>query len=407
MIDIKKLRANPDTYKHSAEQRGVKVDIDKLLQLDSERIILAARVEELRSKLNLKGKPSDKELKSLQTIKSQLEPLEQQLSELSQEFEELGAAVPNLLADGTPGGGEEANAELRSWGKAEKRDVKDHLTFGEAKGWLDFERGAKVAGAKFYFAKGPLVRLELAIVQMLMDLLEKNDFTIMQVPHLASGRIMSGVGFSPRGDEQQIYEVNDQDLNLIATAEIPLTGYHADEIIDPNSLPLVYAGYSPSYRREAGAYGKFSKGLFRVHQFNKLEMYVFCNAADSEKWHDKLVKIEEDICQMLEIPYRVVRIAAGDLGAPAYKKYDIEYWSPVEGMYRELTSCSNCTDYQARRLNIRTRGKDGKTEFVHTLNGTAAAFSRTPVALLENHQTDDGKVRIPKALQKYYGGEWL
>jgi seryl-tRNA synthetase len=241
---------------------------------------------------------------------------------------------------------------------------------------------------------------------MAMDMLEKEGFTLMGVPHMASSRIMAGTGFLPRGEERQVYKIEGEDLNLIATAEIPMTGYHADEILDPKDLPLLYVGYSPSYRMEAGAYGKYSKGLYRVHQFNKLEMYVFCDPKDSQKWHDKLVKIEEEICRKLEIPYRIVRIAAGDLGAPAFKKFDIEYWSPVEGEYRELMSCSNVTDYQARRLNIRSR-KDGKTQFVHTLNGTAIAFSRIFIALLENHQTADGKVKVPEALQKYYGGEWL
>lgn len=408
MIDIKHLREHPDDYRTSAQQRGIKADIDGTLAADQDRLGLIARVDGLRAQLNVKGKPSADQLADLQKAKAELEPLEKKLAAATERFNHLAAQIPNLLAPDTPEGGEEANREEKTWGKAEKHpDLQDHLSLAEANGWVDFERGAKVAGSKFYFTKGPLVKLELALVRMLMDLLEEKGFTIMQVPHLASSRIMTGTGFNPRGDEHQIYEIKDTDLSLIATAEIPLTGYHADEILDPASLPLVYAGYSPSYRTEAGAYGKYGKGLFRVHQFNKLEMYVFCRAEDSAKWHQKLVEIEEQICQRLEIPYRLVRIATGDLSAPAYQKYDIEYWSPIEGEYRELMSCSNCTDYQARRLNIRTRGSSGQTEFVHTLNGTAAAFGRLIIALIENYQQNDRTIRIPSALQSYYGAAEL
>ncbi len=408
MIDLRQLRANPEPYQTSAKLRGIKVDIEKLLKLDAERPNLLATVEALRAKLNVKGKPSVAELKDLQAAKAELAPLEVKLQKLEAELADLASQLPNLMADGTPEGGEEHNHQERRWGKAEiNPQAKDHLTLAETNDWVDFERGAKVAGSKFYFTKGAAVRLEMSVVRMGMDLLEKSGFTLMGVPHLANAVTMNGTGFNPRGEEKQIYEIKDQDLNLIATAEIPLTGYHAGEIIDPAKLPLLYVGYSPSYRLEAGAYGKYSKGLYRVHQFNKLEMYVYCQPADSEKWHQKLVEIEEDICKQLEIPYRVVRIASGDLGGPAYKKYDIEYWSPVEGEYRELMSCSNVTDYQARRLSIRTRAKDGSTEFLHTLNGTAMATSRIFIALLENHQTVDGKVKLPKALQTYYGGEHL
>lgn len=407
MIDIKHLRAHPDAYRQSAKLRGLKADIDALLAADQQRTKLVGEVDQLRAELNVKGKPDAAQLKKLQTAKGKLEPLEAKLRKAEEHLEALSQSVPNLLAPETPEGGEEANKEEKTWGKAEASDAQDHLTLAESQGWLDFERGAKVAGSKFYFTKGALVKLELALLNMLIDLLEERGFTIMQVPHLATTRIMNGTGFNPRGDERQIYQIEGEDLNLIATAEIPLTGYHADEIIERDQLPLLYAGYSPAYRLEAGAYGKFSKGLYRVHQFNKLEMYAYTTADQSEHWHQELVKIEEEICQKLELPYRLVRIAAGDLGAPAYKKYDLEYWSPVDKAYRELTSCSNCTDYQARRLNIRTRDAEGKPEFVHTLNGTAAAFSRLPVALLENHQTSDGEVRLPKALQAYYGADTL
>jgi seryl-tRNA synthetase len=312
-----------------------------------------------------------------------------------------------VVPDDTPEGGEEANKEIKQWGETAERDfeVLDHLSWAEQRGLIDFERGAKVAGNKFYFLKGPLVELELAVSQLGMELAKKHGFMPMMVPHMVNTRTLEGAGFSARGQEKQIYKVEDEDLNLIATAEIPLTGYHTDEILDEKDLPLQYGGLSPAYRVEGGAYGKHNRGLFRTHQFNKLELYVFCKPEDSENWHEKMVALEEEFCQLLEIPYHIVRIAAGDLGAPAYKKFDIEYYSPVDKTYRELMSCSNVTDYQARRLNIRYKKDGGQTEFVHTLNGTLAALSRIPIALIENHQDKEGGVAIPAALQKYMAGQ--
>jgi seryl-tRNA synthetase len=224
----------------------------------------------------------------------------------------------------------------------------------------------------------------------------------MLVPHMVNSAVIDGAGFAAKGtEEKQIYKIEEEDLNLIATAEIPLTGYHADEVLQSSELPKLYAGYSPAYRMEAGAYGKHSRGLYRVHQFNKLELYVFCKPEDSESWHQKLLELEEKVCQLLGIPYRVVRIAAGDLGAPAYKKFDIEYWSPVDKGYRELMSVSNVTDYQSRRLNIRYKDDNGENKFVHTLNGTAAAMSRMIIAIIENYQQADGSVMVPEALRAY------
>ncbi|HSX48254.1 MAG TPA: serine--tRNA ligase [Candidatus Nanoarchaeia archaeon] len=406
MIDIRDLREHPEVYKDSARKRGITVDIDEVLKLDTKRVKLLGEVESLRAKLNVKGKPTGSELKQLQQAKDGLGKLESELTELDSKLQDGLFNIPNLVADDTPQGGEDDKREEKKWGEP-KKEGKDHLTVAEANDWIDFERGAKVAGNKFYYLKGPVVRLELAVMQLVSRQLEMEGFTLMATPHLVNNRIFEGTGFQPRGEEEQAYSIEGEDLKLIGTAEIALTGYYADEIIDPSKLPLAYAALTPSYRKEAGAYGKHSKGLYRVHQFDKLEMYIFCDPAESEKWHQRLLEIEEKICQTLEIPYRVVRIAAGDLGAPAYKKYDIEYWSPADGEYRELTSCSNCTDFQARRLNIRTRDKDGKTQFVHTLNGTAVAYSRVLIAMLENHQTKDGKIQIPTALQQYYGGSEL
>lgn len=406
MIDIKHLRTNPELYREATNLKGVQVDIDALLKADTERTKLIGEVDALRTQLNIKGKPSADELAKLQQVKAELEIKEAQQTEAETTYSSLIGSVPNLLASGTPEGGEEANAPVKQWGEptSPASAPKDHLELAEARDWLDFERGAKVAGSKFYFLKGAAVRLEMSVMRLAMDRLEAAGFTLMSVPHMVSTRIAEGTGYLPRGEEDQNYKIEGEDLRLIATAEIPLTGYHADEIIDPAKLPLAYAGFSPSYRREAGAYGKYSRGIYRVHQFDKLEMYVYCLSSDSDTWHDKLMQLEEEICQALEIPYRIVRIAAGDMGAPAYKKFDLEYWSPVEQQYRELMSCSNVTDYQARRLNIRTRSPEGKTEVVHTLNGTAIAFSRTFIAILENHQQPDGTIKVPTALQPYYGG---
>jgi seryl-tRNA synthetase len=408
MLDIRFIRENADLVAEKSKQKGYEVNIDKLLQIDENRRKLIAEIERIRSERNeladkqKSGKPDAQSVAKGKKLKDSLAQLDAQLGPVNNEYDKLLRDVPNVTPDDTPLGGEEDNKEVKKWGKTTDRDfkVQDHLTWAEARGLVDFERGAKVAGNKFYFLKGQLVELELAVSQLGMELAKKHGFLPMMVPHLVNTRTLEGAGFSAKGEEKQIYKVEDEDLNLIATAEIPLTGYHADEILAIKQLPVLYAGLSPAYRVEGGAYGKHNKGLFRTHQFNKLELYAFCEPKDSEKMHQKMVALEEEFCQLLEIPYRIVRIASGDLGAPAYKKFDIEYYSPVDKTYRELMSCSNVTDYQARRLNIRYKGTGG-TEFVHTLNGTLAAMSRIPIALIENHQDEKGAVKIPKALQPY------
>jgi len=413
MLDIQFIRDNPDVVAKKIQEKDIKLDLDELLKHDEDRRQLTAEVEGLRQKRNLfteslKGhKPSDEQVAEGKKLREQIDALDTKLAEADKAFNSLWSQVPNTHADDTPLGGEEANKSEKKVGEARTKQVQDHLEWGESRGYLDFERGARVAGSKFYYTKGPLVELEYACIQLAMAVAIKHGFTPMSVPHLVNESTAEGTGFSPRGEEDQIYSVKGEDLSLIATAEIPITGYHAGEVLDAGELPILYVGISPAYRKEAGAYGKHAKGLFRVHQFNKVEMYVFCQGelAESEKWHHKLVEIEEELCDLLEIPYQLVRIAAGDLGAPAYKKYDIEYWSPVDGEYRELMSCSNCTDYQARRLRIRYKDDADKTQFVHTLNGTAMAFSRVAIALIENHQTEDGIIKLPKALHQYMSGK--
>lgn len=412
MLDIRFIRENAELVAKKATQKGYKVDIKRLLELDDDRRKLLVEIEAVRAQRNeLAGqkdqKPSQDDLVKGQGLKKKLKELELELEPVETEFDEFLASVPNVFPDDTPLGSEEANREEKKWGETTSKDfeVTDHLSWGEQRELIDFERGAKVAGNKFYFLKGPLVELELAVAQLGMELAKSRGFTPMMVPHLVNTRILEGAGFSAKGEEKQIFKVENEDLNLIATAEIPLTGYHADEILNEKDLPILYAGLSPAYRVEGGAYGKHNRGLFRTHQFNKLELYVFCAPDKSEELHQKMVVLEEELCQILEIPYRIMRIAAGDLGAPAYKKFDIEYWTPVDKTYRELMSCSNVTDYQARRLNIRYKNKTGETQYVHTLNGTLAAMSRIPIALIENHQQKDGSVKIPKVLQSYMGGQ--
>ncbi len=407
MLDIRFIRENAELVAEKAEQKGFKVDVKHLLELDAKRRKILGEIETLRAERNelateLKdGKPSPQEIEKGKALKQRLHELEVELEPTEADYLEHLKMVPNVFPDDTPLGGEEASREEKKWGDTEDKgfEVIDHLTWGEQRGLIDFERGAKVAGNKFYFLSGSLVELELAIFQLGFALAKKHGFTPMSVPHMTNTRIAEGTGFLPRGEEPQIYKIEDEDLNLIATAEMPLTGFHADEILE--DLPRFYVGLSPAYRREAGAYGKHARGLFRTHQFNKLEMYAFCRAEDSEKLHQKMVAIEEDFCQQLQIPYRLVRIAAGDLGLPAYKKFDVEYWSPVDKAYRELMSCSNVTDFQARRLNIRYKADANETTFAHTLNGTLAATSRIPIAIIENYQTKDGEVAIPEALQPY------
>lgn len=410
MLDIRYIRENPEKVQQAATAKGYDVSIADLLKFDDERRELQGQVDELRKKRNdnaakMKGgKPSQDLIDEGKRIKIELAEREGYLVGAEKEFTDLLWQVPNIIFDDVPLGGEEDSVEVKQWGE-QKNGAIDHLDFAIKRDWVDFERGAKVAGAKFYYLKGDLALLENAIIQFALSKLQEKDFTFMTVPHMVNQRTMTGTGFAPRTSEQSDeYAIEGEDLSLIGTAEISLTGYHADEIIDEDKLPLMYAGLSPSYRKEAGAAGKHTRGLFRVHQFNKLEMYAFTLPEQSQEVHEKLLAIEEEIWQALNIPYHVINIAAGDLGAPAAKKYDIEYWSPVDGTYRELTSCSNCTDFQARNLNIRVRRKDGSLEMVHTLNGTAVSLARSLVTVIENYQNEDGTLTVPEILQPYLGG---
>lgn len=409
MLDIRYIRDNTEKVQTSTRDKGYDVDIKQLLALDDERRDLQTQVDLLREKRNANaakmkgGKPEPALIDEGKQIKIELAEREEYLANVSQEFARLLQSVPNITFDDVPVGGEDASVEVKKVGDQTSGAV-DHLNFATKRDWVDFERGAKVAGSKFYFLKGDLALLENAITQYALDFVTKKGFTFLTVPHLVNARTAEGAGFAPRSqDQEDQYFIEGQDLSLIGTAEAPLTGYHMDEILDEADLPKFYVGYSPSYRKEAGTYGKHARGLFRVHQFNKLEMYAFTLPEQSKDVHEKLLAIEEELWQSLEIPYHVINIASGDLGAPAAKKYDIEYWSPVDETYRELTSCSNCTDFQARNLNIRVRRADGSIDTVHTLNGTAVSLARSLVALIEHYQNDDGTLRVPAVLQPYIG----
>ena len=410
MLDIRYIREYADRVQESAKNKGYDdVSIARLLDTDEQRRQLQQQVDELRTRRNeiagqMKGgKPAPELIEQGRALKEELAKLESDLRDVETAFQAQMDAVPNITLDDVPLGGESDSVEIKEWGD-KRQSAEDHLAFAAGRDWLDFERGAKVAGTKFYYIKGDLMLLENAVYQYALNLLISKGFTPMTVPHMVSGRVARGSGFAPKSDkESNEYFIDGEDVMLIGTAEAPLTGFHADEIIDEKDLPLLYAGYSPCYRKEAGAAGKFSRGLFRVHQFNKLEMYIFCTPEQSVQMHEKILSIEEEIWQNLGVPYHVVNIAAGDLGAPAAKKYDIEYWSPVDNQYRELTSCSNCTDFQARNLNIRVRRSDGSLQVLHTLNGTAVSLARSLVAIIENYQTDDGKLRVPEVLRPYLG----
>ena len=411
MLDVKFIRENLELVEKSTKEKGYKIDVPEVLKLDDKRKEILSEVETLRSKRNeiaskMKGgKPTPELIEEGKKIKTEVAEKEKALDGVETELKALLKQIPNVIMPDVPLGGEECSVEIKKWGENHKTGV-DHLDYAISRDWLDFERGAKVAGAKFYYLKGDLALLENALFQYALSKVLEHGFTYMTVPDMVSSRVLEGCGFNPRTSEQSDeYYIEGEDLAMIATAEMPLTGYHMDEILDEKDLPLFYAGYSPCFRKEAGTYGKYTRGLFRVHQFNKLEMYAFCLPEQSEEIHEKILQIEEEIWQGLEIPYHVINIAAGDLGAPAAKKYDMEYWSPVNQKYQEITSCSNCTDFQARACNVRVRRKDGSLQFVHTLNGTAIPFARALVVILENYAREDGKLIVPKALQKYLGGK--
>jgi len=409
MLDIKYIREHAELIKQNNINRGVEVDLERLFALDSDRRAHISQIEELRAKRNLssRSKPSDVEIAEMKKTGDLISQLEKELDSIGNDYVTLLKSVPNLTHPDAPIGGENDFKVIDTAGGEPKFKfpAKDHEELMLSLDLIDFERAAKTTAAKFFFAKNDLVVLNNALIRYGIDILRKQGFTVMETPDIVNNQILEGVGFSPRGPESNTYMLADTDLSLIATAEITLGGYHADEIIDLSKGPLKYAGISHCFRKEAGAYGKASKGIYRVHQFTKLEMFVYCKPDESENIHKQLLDIEREIVDGLQIPYRVIDTASRDLGAPAYRKYDIEAWMVMNNGYGEITSTSNCTDYQARRLNIRYRKENGETEYTHTLNGTAVVTSRFPVAIFENFQKEDGSIEIPKALRPYMDGQ--
>lgn len=405
MIDIQLLRENSDKYKRATVAKQLDPSlVEKVLELDEKRRKLIAEIEGYRAERNKAAEKKD--IEKGKEIKRKLQKVEPELKIVEDKYIEALNQVPNPPSDKTPlGKNEKDNVEVRKWGEPKKFDFQplDHLELGKKLGILDFETGAKVSGSQFYFWYGDGALLELALIQLAFEKLSKEGFLPVITPDLAKSRYYMGTGYLPKGKEAQTYTIEGEDLGLIATAEVTLAGKHADEVIPEDKLPLKYIGYSHCFRQEAGAYGKYSKGLYRVHQFTKAEMFIYCKPEESDKFHEYLLKMEEEIYQELGLPYRVLEMCTGDLGTMAARKFDIEAWMPTRGEYGEVTSTSNCTDYQARNLNVKLRRKNGKVDYVHMLNGTAIATSRTPLAILENYQQKDGSVVVPEVLRKWMG----
>lgn len=410
MIDPRILRSEPAVLEASLRRRGIDLDVGHLVALDERRRAERVRAEELRAEqknlgksvAKLTGEEREAAIARAGELSEAYKAAAAAADHTEAEFNEIWVSLPNLVAESAADGMDEDDAEeLRTWGEPPSGEFLDHVELGERLGFLDIERAAKISGSRFGFILGPLVRLEFALVSYALDHLEPHGFVPVVPPVLVRDLALYGTGFFP-GDRDQVYSLPDDDLYLIGTSEVALAGMHADEIFDADQLPLRYAGFSTCFRRESGTYGKDTRGIFRVHQFDKVEMFSFVHPDAARDEHDFLLAREEELVQGLEIPYRVVNIAAGDLGASAAKKYDIEAWFPGQGRYREITSTSNTTDYQARRLKIRVREEDGN-RLVFTLNGTAIAMARWLIAIVENYQQPDGTIVVPEALRSYVG----
>ena len=404
MLDIKFIRENPDKVKEGCRKKQVNVDINKLLELDKSKREDLEKIEGLRAQQNKLGK---NEIQKAKEIKIKLKKLEPELEKIKKEFEGLMLKIPNLPFDEVlPGEGEKDNLVLREVGEKTKFEFqpKDYLEIAENLDLIDVKRAAKVSGSRFGYLKRQIALLEFALINFTFDILTKQGFIPIIPPVMIKPRMALGMGYPEQFDGEEAYHIEKDNLFLIATAEQSLGTMHADEILEEKDLPLRYAGFSTCFRRESGSYGKDTRGIFRVHQFDKIEMFSFCKPEDSKKEHQFFLQIEEKLMRKLKIPYRIIRICTGDLGFPVASKYDIEAWLPSQNSYRETHSTSNCTDFQSRRLNIRYRTVEGKgLNFVHTVNGTAFAIGRTLIAIIENYQQKDGTIIVPDVLQKYSG----
>jgi seryl-tRNA synthetase len=413
VIDPRTLREEPDAVRASQRARGEDEGVvDKLLALDSSRRSAIARADNLRAEQRQLGKQIGKAkgdereplLARGKELAAEVKAAEAEQTQASEEFEELHRSVANVVHPDAPAGGEDDYVVLKHVGTPREFDFtpRDHLELGEGLGAIDMERGAKVSGSRFYFLTGIGAQLQLGLLNMATAQAIENGFQLMITPALVRPEIMSGTGFLG-AHASEIYRLRDDDLYLVGTSEVPLAGYHADEIIDVASGPRRYAGWSPCFRREAGSYGKDTRGIIRVHQFDKIEMFTYCKPEEAEAEHARLLAWEEEMLGKIEVPYRVIDTAAGDLGTSAARKFDCEAWVPTQQAYRELTSTSNCTTFQARRLGVRYRDENGRPQIAATLNGTLAT-TRWIVAILENHQLEDGSVRVPEAMRPYLGG---
>ena len=419
MLDLQFICDNQDAVSENCKARGVQVDVPALVSLRNSRNSRIAEADEMRRqqkevsakipKASAEDRPEL--IEQGKQLRQQIADVDTGLKPIESELRELQGQIPNMTHPAAPVGGEEDASELRIVGEPRtfEFDALDHVDIAERCDLIDFEAGSRVAGHGFYYLKNDAVMLEMALIQFALCKLRKENFTLYSTPDLARDSVLQGIGFSPRGDETQIYSVAGTDLSLVATAEITLGGAMADQVLDIADLPIRCGGLSHCFRTEAGAHGRATRGIYRVHQFTKVEMFAFTppDLDASIAVHDDIVRIEEEIFQALEVPYRLIDTATGDLGAPAYRKYDLEAWMPgrgKNGTWGEVTSASNCTDYQARRLNIRCRSAERKgTQFVHTLNGTAVSCARAIIAILENHQRADGGVEIPAALRPWTG----
>lgn len=417
MLDPKFLREHVAEVKENIRRRRMQVDVDGYIAADEERLALLKEVENLRRERNEVAQsipaatPETRPalVERGKAIKEELASKEGRLEELDARVKELLLQFPNMTHPDVPeGGSDEENKEVARVGEIRPLAApKSHTELATIHDLLDFERAAKVTGAKFYYIKRDLLIVEQALILWALQELRREGFTPMETPDLAKDEVLMGTGYQPRGNETQIYSIEGTDLSLVGTAEITIGGYHKDEILDESQLPLKYVGLSHCFRTEAGSYGRESYGLYRVHQFNKVEMFVFCAPWQSEAIHEEIRRLEERLFTKLGIPFRVLDICTADLGGPAYRKYDLEAWmwgkKNGQGDWGEVTSASNCTDFQARRLNVRVRKQDGSLEYAHTLNGTAIALSRALIALLENGQQEDGSIVIPEVLRPFCG----
>lgn len=417
MLDIKYIRDHIEEVKENIKNRRLTVDVDRLLALDKDRLQILQSVEALRKERNdiaeqmKHATAHDREglIERGKRIKGQIESEDAKRDAIEGEWKELLLQIPNRTHPEAPIGKDDTeNKEIKVVGTVRQiSNPKDHLQLSAQHDLIDFERGAKVAGTKFYFLKGKMALLEQAIIQWAIKELVAEGYQLMMTPDVARHEVLTGAGYQPRGAEEQIYTIENTELSLIATAEIPIGGYHMDEILDEEKLPLKYIGLSHCFRKEGGAYGRESYGLYRVHQFTKVEMFIFGTPSQSDALHEELRRLEEMLFTKLGIPFRTVEICTGDLGGPAFRKYDLEAWmwgrNDGKGGWGEVTSASNCTDFQARRLHIKMRRPDGELEYVHTLNGTAIALSRALIALLENGQQEDGSILMPEVLRPYCG----